>query len=98
MTYACAAAIERTRDPLTTNAKKTMNNRCDKCINTLDRQHVNRRVLIRKRLGRLTSLHDAGAGALAPPMYAPRAARLHYYEPASNRSSFTPSSAAPDHD
>src|SRR5439155_23356714 len=50
MRYACAAATERRADALATIVKKMMRNRCGKCINTLERQHVNRRVLIRKRL------------------------------------------------
>src|SRR6266536_5698711 len=50
MTYACAAATGRRADMLATIVKKMMRNRCGKCINTLERQHVNRRVLIRKRL------------------------------------------------
>src|SRR6266536_5798499 len=50
MTYACAAATGRRADVLATIVKKMMRNRCGKCINALERQHVNRRVLIRKRL------------------------------------------------
>src|SRR5437660_12898829 len=50
MRYACAAATERRADMLATIVKKMMRNRCGKCINALERQHVNRRVLIRKRL------------------------------------------------
>src|SRR6266487_2657620 len=49
ITYACAAAAERTTDALAKNAKETMRNRRDKCINTLEPQHLNRRILIGKR-------------------------------------------------
>src|SRR3989442_15936195 len=50
MRYACAAATERRADALATIVKKMMRNRCGKCINTPERQHVNRRIGIRKRL------------------------------------------------
>src|SRR5437762_14216247 len=42
ITYACAAAVERTTDELAKNAKETMRNRHDKCINILEPQHLNR--------------------------------------------------------
>src|SRR6266516_1080393 len=50
ITYACAAAAERTTDELAKNANDTMRNRRDNCINTFEPQQLNRRILIGKRL------------------------------------------------
>src|SRR4029453_2113900 len=52
MRYASAAAAERRSAVLARQAEKTMRNRRDKCINTLEPEHLNRRVLIGKRLPR----------------------------------------------
>jgi hypothetical protein len=49
MRYASAAAAERRSAALERNTEKTMRNRRDKCINTLEPEHLNRRVLIGKR-------------------------------------------------
>jgi hypothetical protein len=52
MRYASAAAAERRSAALVRNREKTMRNRRDKCINTLEPEHLNRRVLIGKHLSR----------------------------------------------
>src|SRR5258707_4364911 len=49
MRYASAPAAERRRAALAKIREKTMRNRRDKCINTLEPEHLNRRVLIGKR-------------------------------------------------
>src|SRR5678815_3038723 len=49
MRYASAAAAERRSAMLARKAEKTVRKRRDKCIRTLEPQHLNRRVLIRKR-------------------------------------------------
>src|SRR6266566_9026867 len=48
--YACAATAERTTEALARNARKTIRTRRGECIRSPERQHLNRRALIRKRL------------------------------------------------
>src|SRR5262249_47101804 len=50
MTYACAAAAERTKAAVPQITNKMIRNPRERCINAPERQHVNRRILIRKRL------------------------------------------------
>src|SRR5437667_11678121 len=50
--YACAATAERTTEALARNARKTIRTRRGECIRSPERQHLNRRTLIRKRLPR----------------------------------------------
>src|SRR5438309_12082783 len=50
MTYACAAAAERTKAAVAQMPSKMIKNPRGICINDPERQHVNRHVLIRKRL------------------------------------------------
>src|SRR6266513_3109134 len=50
MTYACAAAAERTKAAGAQLPSKMIRNFRGRCINDPERQHVNRHVLIRKRL------------------------------------------------
>src|SRR4029453_7554583 len=52
MRYASAAAAERRSAVLARKAEKTVRKRRDKCIRTLEPQHLNGRVLIRKRPSR----------------------------------------------
>src|SRR6187549_1437598 len=47
--YACAAAAERTTDALARTASEMIRNRRSECIRSPERQHLNRRILIRKR-------------------------------------------------
>src|SRR5882672_3966976 len=66
MRYAsAAAAAERRSVALAKNMEKTMRNRRDKCINSLEPEHLNRRVLIGKRPSQrvLTSKVDRAAAA-----------------------------------
>src|SRR5262249_10732447 len=53
MRYACAATAERTTDPLARNVSKTIRNRGSECIRSQERQHLNRRIPIRKRSPRV---------------------------------------------
>src|SRR5262249_61160367 len=48
--YACAAAAERTKAAVPQITNKMIRNPRERCINAPERQHVSRRILIRKRL------------------------------------------------
>ena len=74
ITYACAAAAERTTDAFAKNATETMRNRRDKCINDFEPQHLNRRILIGKRFGDAVSAK--GAGLIASLGQRPRICRM----------------------